>query len=124
MSNDVLAKYTVNDDGGDKKAEYFKLKRSVKVLRRDLKDLKEQHPDYDDLQALKKKVKELNDEIKNDEEIKEIGEKVKEITERMNLLKEMIRIEMIENGENEMEFDGKILKLVYVLKEGKNNDKD
>ena len=43
-----------------------------------------------------------------------MGEEVKE---RMDLLKEMIRIQLIEESEEEIKKDGKILKLVYIIKE-------
>ncbi|GAB4285417.1 MAG: hypothetical protein Kow0081_3220 [Candidatus Dojkabacteria bacterium] len=102
---------------GDNTDEYFQLKKTAKTLRADLKQLKEQHEDYNELQKLTKKVTEIRNKIKEDSKIKELSEKLKSIKERMDLLKEMIRIELLENSQEEVEKDGMVLKLVYVVKE-------
>ena len=107
----------------DKTSEYFEQKRILKNLRGDIKDLKTQHEKWDELQQINKKAKEIRDEIKEDDEIRELEEKAKQVKERIELMKEMIRIDLIENAEQEVKKDGKVLKLVYVLKEGKEDDR-
>lgn len=118
---DPLADYSTEDI--DRPKEYFRLKKSTSVLRKDLKDIEIQHPEYEALQKLKREAKKIREEMDENEEIKEIKEKVKEMKERMDLLKEMIRIDLIENSELEIKQDGKVLKLIYVVKEGKEEDK-
>lgn len=110
-------------ESGDKPSEYFQLKKALKTIRRDIKDLKETHPRWNELKKINESAKEIRDEIKEEEEIKILDEKAKGIKERIELMKEMIRIELIENSENEVKQDGKVLKLVYVLKETKEDDK-
>ncbi len=120
MADAVLDKHKIGE--GDKAKEYFKLKKQVSLLRADKKDLEAQHELYEESQKLAKQLKKLRDEIKDDEKIKEFSEKIKEIRERMDLLKEMIRIELIENSQEEVKEDGKVLKLIYVVKEAKDVD--
>lgn len=116
----VLNEYA--KDGFDKAKEFFQLKKTSTNLRRDLKDFKIQHPNYKELEDLRKKTKELRDEMNEQEEIRELSDKLKQIKERMDLIKEMLRIEMIENAQEEVKEDGKILKLVYIVKEIKDKD--
>jgi hypothetical protein len=110
-------------DGIDKTKEYFKIKKALKDLRNDIKDLTTQHEDYEESQKLAKKLKELRDRIKSDEKIKELSERSPVLKERGELLKEMIRIELIENAMEEVKSEGKKLKLVYVLKELRDDEK-
>lgn len=121
MSNNEV---TTAIDSTDKVSEYFKTKKSLKDLRADLKDLTSQHEDYEELQKMLKKVKELREKIKDEATIKELKEKASVQKERMDLLKEMIRIQLIENAEEEVKQDGKVLKLVYIVKEAKEEEKD
>lgn len=107
----------------DKVQEYFKSKKVLKTLRRDIKDKQEQHEVYQELQELLKKVKELREEIKSDEEINQLKDKAGTIKERMDLLKEMIRLELIDKGQQEVANDGRKLKLVNVLKEMRDEEK-
>jgi hypothetical protein len=106
----------------DKPNEYFEQKRILKNLRRDIRDLKQSHPRWNELQKINKQAKEIRDEIKEEEEIKILEEKAKGVKERIELMKEMIRIDLIENSEVEVKKDGKVLKLVYVLKEVKDEE--
>ncbi len=119
-TDDVLQDYAEGDT--DPVKEYFRLKKAAKDLRDDLKDITMQHKDYPELQKALKVSKKIRDDIKEDDEIKEKSEKVKEIKERMGLLMEMIRIRLIENSEEEVKDDGKVLRLVYVVKEGKDQN--
>ncbi|MDQ6985301.1 MAG: hypothetical protein Q9M91_05340 [Candidatus Dojkabacteria bacterium] len=107
---------------GDKVAEYFQVQKTLKTLRKDLKEIKEQHPDYQELQTINKKVKELRDNINNDDEIKTLKDKVGQLKERHDLIKELIRIDLIETSTDHVKKEGKALKLVYVLKEVKEDD--
>lgn len=122
-ADDVLQDYSAEDI--DKAKEYFRLKKALKDLRGDIKDLKTQHEHYKELEDLKKKVKVMRDEMNEEESIKEMTEKSKQVKERMDLIKEMLRIEMIENAQEEVssDEDEKVLKLVYVVKETKPSKK-
>ncbi len=111
------------DVNSDKTVEYFEQKRILKNLRKDIKDLKISHPRWEELQQINKKAKEIRDEIKEEPDIRELEEKAKGVKERVELMKEMIRIELIENAEVEVKKDGKVLKLVYVLKEIREDDR-
>lgn len=102
--------------------EYFDLKEQIKTLRADLKDITTQHEHFQEREELKKKVKLLNEEIKDDEDIKGLKAKIDQIKERMDLLKELIRIELIDTAQEEVKKDGRKLKLVYVLKEMKDEN--
>jgi hypothetical protein len=103
--------------------EFFKLKGVLKTLRNDLKDLKVQNEFYSEWEELAKKAKELSDIIKEDENIRLVREKISTVNERMALIKELIRIDMIEKGMEEFKKDGKKLRLVNVVKEMKDDDK-
>lgn len=108
----------------DNVTEYFQIKKTLKTLRADLKDLQVQHPKYEEVQKLAKKVKELRDEMNEEESLKALKEKISEQKERQDLLKELIRISLIENAEEAVKKEGRALKLIYVLKEIKDeNDK-
>lgn len=114
-------KVTIDPDS-DKVEEYFNAKKVLKTLRQDLKDITSQHEKYEDLQAINKKVKTIRDELNSDDEIRELKDKISFEKERMDLLKEMIRIELIENAEEKVVRDGKALKLIYIVKETKDED--
>lgn len=103
--------------------EYFKLKGVVKTLRNDLKDIKVQHEFYKEWEELSKKAKELSQMIKEDENIRLMSEKISTTRERMDLIKELIRIDMIERAMDEVKKDGKKLKLVNIIKEVKDDEK-
>ena len=121
MTDEEIQK--ISKESSDKVDEYFRLKKALTEKRKDLKDLQTQHPDYDEMQKAKKKAKELTDKIKDTEEIALAREKTKQIAERMGLLKEIIRIQLIEDGEEKVKKDDKVLKLVYILKETKDDGK-
>jgi flagellar motor protein MotB len=106
----------------DKVEEYFKLKGVVRTLRNDLKDYKIQHPDNQELEKVNKKVKELREKIKEDETIKELNEKISVTKERVELVKELIRLELLENSQEEVKKNGRKLKLIYILKELKDEE--
>lgn len=66
-----------------------------------------------------KKVKELKEEVKNDETVKTLTEKLSVNKERMELLKELIRIELLESAQEEVKRNGRKLKIMNILKEMK-----
>lgn len=106
----------------DRATEYFELKEQMRALRADLKDFQVQHEDYKELEELNKKVKVLREKIKDNEDIKTLKSKIDQIKERMDLIKELIRIELIDTAQEEVIREGKKLKLVYILKEMKDNE--
>lgn len=108
----------------DKVEEYFKLKGVIKTLRNDLKDIKDSLEAQIELEKLSKKTKELRDKVKGDETVFELTEKLGTTRERLDLIKELIRIDLIETAQEEVKRDGKKLKLVHVLKEVKDDGKD
>lgn len=108
----------------DKVAEYFKLKGVLKTLRNDLKDIRDSMDDYIELEKIMKKTKELRDRIKGDETIHELSDKLMVTKERMDLVKELIRLDLIENAQEEIKKDGRKLKLMHVLKEVKDDGRD
>jgi len=103
----------------DKVEEYFRLKDVSRTLRNDLKDLKIQMPETEELDKLNKKVKELRETIKNNENIRVLTEKIQGSKERMELLKELIRIELLESAQEEVKRNGRKLKIVNILREMK-----
>jgi chromosome segregation ATPase len=125
MSDEALKAHPEAQDGNsnllgvkvDKVDEYFKLKSSIRALRADLKDIKDKKDNTQEIERLTKKIKHLRDEMKSDEDVKELYEKITTTKERMDLLKELIRIELLEKSQEEIERDGRKLKIVNILKE-------
>ena len=117
---------TIKDstENKDRVEEYFELKETIKTLRGDLKDLKEQHLDWEEFQEVSQKVKELRDNLKHDENIQLVTEKIATLKERMEMIKEIIKAEMIELEQIEVKKDGRKLKIVQVLKEMKDEDEN
>ena len=120
VNNDDL----LTNDSVDKVEEYFKLKDSMRVLRNDIKDIKLQQPEVQELEKMQKKIKEIRENIKEDESIKEMTEKMVVVKERMELLKELIRIELLDNAQEEVKRNGRKLKIVSILREMKDDGKD
>ncbi len=112
----------LDDSNLDKVEEYFKTKSQLKTMRGDLKDIKTQMDDFIEMEKIGKKARELRDKLKADETIHEMSEKISMLKERMDLLKEMIRIDLIDSGKEEVKKDGRKLKLVYIVKEGKDDN--
>ncbi len=104
-------------EGLDKVEEYFKMKDIMRTLRNDLKDLKLQKPEIEELDKILKRAKELREKIKEDESIKALEEKISTSKERMDLIKELIRIDLLEKAQEEVKRNGRKLKVVSVLKE-------
>lgn len=113
ISNDTL----LTDESIDKVEEYFKSKDILRTLRSDLKDLQAQSPEYQELQKLLSKVKELRDKINEDENVRQLKEKISTTKERQDLLKELIRIDLLEHGQEEVKRNGRKLKIVNNLRE-------
>jgi len=116
-NNDLLT-----NENLDKVEEYFKLKGVIRTLRNDLKDHKVQMPDNQELDKLSKKVKELREKVKDDETVKTLTEKMMVTKERVELIKELIRIELLETSKDEVKRNGRKLKLVHILKEMKDQE--
>lgn len=110
------------DDSIDKISEYFQIKGTLKTLRGDLKDLKENHEDYDELKRLQEKVKLLRQRIKDNEDIHILEDKIGMLKERQDLIKEIIKAELIDSAEEEIKHDGRKLKLIQTLKEMKDEE--
>lgn len=104
-------------EGLDKVEEYFKMKDIMRTLRNDLKDLKLQKPEIEELDKILKRAKQLREKIKEDESIKALEEKISTSKERMDLIKELIRIDLLEKAQEEVKRNGRKLKVVSVLKE-------
>ncbi len=108
----------------NKVEEYFKLKGVIRTLRNDLKDYRAQKEEVRELEKLTKKSKELREKIKEDETIHELSEKISTSKERLDLIREMIRIELLETSREEVKHNGRKLKLVNILKEMKDESQD
>ncbi len=119
MSNEEDKAKLLTDENLDKVEEYFKLKDATRTLRNDLKDLKVQMEETEELEKLTKRVKELREKIKENENIRNLTEKIQGTKERMELLKELIRIELLESAQEEVKRNGRKLKIVNILKEMK-----
>ncbi len=120
ISNDEL----LTVEGLDKVEEYFKMKDIMRTLRNDLKDLKLQNPEVEELDKLTKRVKEIREKIKDDESIKALEEKISTSKERLDLLKELIRIDLLEKAQEEVKRNGRKLKVVSVLKEMRDGENE
>lgn len=107
----------------DKVDEYFKLKSTLKTLRTDLKDIQAQDEYYVELEKIMKRVKELREKIAGNKDIMDLKEKIQTTKERQDLIKELIRIELLDEGKEEVEKDDRKLKLLYILKELKNENR-
>lgn len=111
-------------EGLDKVEEYFKMKDIMRNLRNDLKDLKLQNPDIEELDKLTKRVKEIREKVKEEESIKLLEEKISNSKERLDLLKELIRIDLLEKAQEEVKRNGRKLKVVSVLKEMRDGENE
>lgn len=120
ISNDEL----LSVEGLDKVEEYFKMKDIMRNLRNDLKDLKLQNPDIEELDKLTKRVKEIREKVKEEESIKLLEEKISNSKERLDLLKELIRIDLLEKAQEEVKRNGRKLKVVSVLKEMRDGESE
>jgi protein subunit release factor A len=112
----------IGEEGADRATEYFELKRVKKTLSDDLKDLTQNHENFEEAEKMKKELKILRDKINDNEDIRLIKEKVATIKERMELIKEIIKNELMETEEKEVKREGRKLKLVEVLKEMKDEE--
>lgn len=112
----------LEDPDLNKVEEYFKQKGIIRTLRSDLKDHKAQMEEVQELEKLMKRVKELREKIKEDETVRNLTEKIQTTKERQDLLKELIRIDLLESGQEEVKHNGRKLKLVNNIKELKDED--
>lgn len=112
----------LSDENLDKVEEYFRLKGVLRTLRNDLKDHKAQMPEHEELDKVSKRVKELREKIKDDETVKTLTEKTQTTKERLELIKELIRIELLETAREEVKRNGRKLKIINILREMKDQD--
>lgn len=112
----------LSDENPNRVEEYFKTKEVLRTLKDDLKELKENNDDVKKLKEMDKEIKPLKERIKNNEDMKIINNKIAGLKERMDLLKEIIKKELMETSQEEVKMDGRKLKLVQVLKEMKDED--
>jgi hypothetical protein len=89
----------------------------VKELRAELKEFKESHEDFTKADKLAKELKILREKIANQTEVRILSDKIATLNERMELLKEIIKMQLLELNQEEIAHDGRKLKLVKVLKE-------
>lgn len=107
----------LDDQNPDKAEEYFKTKQQLKTLRSDLRDLKDQHERNDEIKELSEKLRRLRSEVANQEDIRALSDKISTLKERMDLLKDIIKMELIESEQEEVKREGYKLKLIQTLKE-------
>lgn len=106
-------------ESADKAGEYFQLRRALKDMRAELRALREEHPDTEELKQLTEKAKRLRLKIREDEQISKLQRDIETANERSKLLKEIIKAELIETEQDEVVRDGRKLKLVREIKEMK-----
>lgn len=99
--------------------DYFKVKRLLKELRADLSDAKKNHELTEEIESTAKKLKKMRVDLMADELVNELKEEVDTQADRMKMLKEVIRQEMVEEETTSVSYDGRVIKLVQVMKEGK-----
>jgi hypothetical protein len=102
--------------------EYFQIKKVLKDLRSELKELRENHEVWEELQKVSEKAKRLRLELRDDLEMSKLDQKVDSLRERQKLLKEIIKMELIKSGETEVKGPGRKLKIVQELKEMKDEE--
>lgn len=102
--------------------EYFKLKRLLKELRADLKAETENHDLTEEIKEINLKVKKLRKDLNADPVITDIKDEIDTNKERFDLLKDIIKQEMIDSEVETVEFEGRSINLVKVMKEGKQKD--
>lgn len=124
--NDIVTEFSdkkvENLSPEERTAEYFQIKQTLKTLRGDLKDLKEEHPEYEDLKKLTEKAKKIRDKIKTNQDIHLINDKIEQLKDRSDLIKEIVKQQLLDGGLEEVKGEYKSLKLVKILKEVKNED--
>jgi len=99
--------------------EYFKLKKVIKDFNADVRDLKKEHEVTPRIEELNKEIKKLRTELATDKMIMDIKEDLDSAKERFTLLKDIILQEMMEEGVESVPHDGKMIKVVQVMKEAK-----
>ncbi len=97
--------------------EYFQAREDMTALNQELKEARERHGEFEELQKLSEQSRQIRKRMKLDEEIGILTEKAATIRERQNLLKEMIKMKLVENGEEEIKRGKRKLKVTSVLKE-------
>jgi len=96
-----------DDVSDDKVEEYLKTKEAIKTFREDLKELKEEHENFDEAEELAKQLKILRQNINNDENVRIISDKIATLKERLDLLKEIIKVQLKESEQKEIKRDGR-----------------
>lgn len=102
--------------------EYFKIKRMLKELNGDLRDFKKNHDLHEEIEEFAKKLKKMRNDLMSEQVIVDLKEEIDSAKERLGLLKEIIRQEMLDEGTDEVPFEGRKIKLVQVMKEVKDEE--
>lgn len=103
-------------DKEEKLIEYFQIIDTIKTLRADLKDFKDNHPLTEKIAEIQKQLKEFRDELRDDEGVVAIENKLKGLKERQGLIREIILVHMKESGETKLEFNGNEILISESLK--------
>ncbi len=104
--------------------EYFKLKKSIKELNGDIRDAQKNHALAEEIEEASKKLKEARAHLSSDPMITDLKEEVDAMKERFNLIKDIIKQELIDEGQDRVEYDGRVISLVKVMKEGKDEEEE
>lgn len=97
--------------------EYFKIKKSLKEINADIKDAKKSHELTEEIEEMSKKLKETKTKLANDPILNDLKEDADALKERFVLLKDIIKQELIDEGKEQVEYEGKVIKLIQVMKE-------
>jgi hypothetical protein len=102
----------------EKFREYLDQKAVIKTVGEDLKDARMCHDLWASYETTKKEAGNIKAKIDNSVEVSLIKEKYEAARERGRLLLEILMAEMQENGDTEVEYQGKKAVIVPKLKVG------
>lgn len=91
----------------------------ISELNKDIKEARQDHPLFQEIEELKKEVKKKKDEMEADEAIVELKDQISTAKERKQLLTEMLVAKMNEEEVEEVSAKGKQAKMVKTVKIGK-----
>lgn len=96
--------------------EYLKLRQEIKALKYDITNYDRQFNNSTDIKQMKYKLKKLREN--HIRKSKDIREKIKTLKERQGLVLDILRVEMLEAGQNEIvdKTTNVKIKLVQLLK--------
>jgi hypothetical protein len=102
--------------------EYFQAKQDLRESNKQLRELKDEHPEADELKKLSDQARQIRKRMKMEEDIGMLHENSKKLRERKKMLKELIKIKLQTKGVDEVVRGQKKLKVTAVLKEMKNEE--